>query len=161
MYITCKAGRFFVGRLERGTDLLDGLVHFCEKKDIFLGQLQVIGAVQAARIGWYDQVLQKYTRPKDLTGGYEIISCCGTISTMENRPHIHAHIQLSGEDCRTYGGHLYTGTQVYNAEFIINEIVGPRLKRDYDNYLKAPVWFANNTILAQDCNETRPWPASE
>ena len=144
MHIECRTGRSFIGRVERGADLLDELHKFCRKHEISLGQLQVIGAVEQVRIGWYDQQKQRYTEPRIFDGGLEILSCLGTISLLEGQPHIHAHIHLSRADFSTFGGHLYSGTVVYNAEFIICEQIGPPLHREYDTNLKAPVWFASS-----------------
>ena len=45
----------FLGRLSYGADLLEELIKVCSGKNIQLGQVEALGAVQKACIGYYDQ----------------------------------------------------------------------------------------------------------
>ena len=38
------------------------------------------------------------------------------------------------------GGHLQKGTVVFAGEFVIEEILGPKLVRDYDPETDLPLW---------------------
>ncbi len=50
-----RAGRCFMGKLDHGADLLAELTGVCEQNDIRLGRVEAIGAVQKARVGYYEQ----------------------------------------------------------------------------------------------------------
>ncbi len=92
-------------RLAHGSDLLEALTEQCRYREIRMGFLSVIGAVQGATIGYYDQKDKVY-RSRQLDGGLEITSCSGNISLKDGDIIIHAHILLSDAEGKTYGGHL-------------------------------------------------------
>ena len=55
-----KPVRKIMGRLAKGADLLGALEEQCRLHKITLGEVWAIGAVTKARIGYYQQDIQKY-----------------------------------------------------------------------------------------------------
>ncbi len=55
MYREVKEGRCFIGRFQYGEDLLSALTAFSKKHRIRMGVFRVIGAVQNAAFGFYNQ----------------------------------------------------------------------------------------------------------
>jgi len=142
----CKAerGRRFMGRLDFGADLLEGITSICKEKEIRLGEVKAIGAVQKARVGYYDQGKKEY-RILEFDEPLEVISLIGNISLKDGQPFVHAHIALMRKDGSMLGGHLVEGCKIWALEYIINEMMTEDEKlfeRKYDEdtalYLWAP-----------------------
>lgn len=131
----------WMGRLAKGVDLLAGLQDVCREQSIVLGQVEAIGAVQGARIGYYDQQAQEYNF-LELKKGLEITSLLGNISLKDGQPMVHAHITLADERGQVFGGHLALGTIVYACEFVISKFEGLGLVRELDEGTGLPLWPA-------------------
>jgi uncharacterized protein len=120
MNITVTPGRKIIGRLAKGDDLLAALENCARKYEIILGEVQAIGAVSKARVGYYHQGERKYYF-LDLARPLEILSLTGNISVKDGKPMVHAHVTLSDHEGRAFGGHLAEGTLVFACEFMIQE----------------------------------------
>ena len=120
MNITVTPGRKIIGRLAKGEDLLAALEKVAREHGITLGEVQAIGAVSQARVGYYEQVERKYYF-LDLAHPLEILCLTGNISVKDGNPMVHAHLTLSDGDGRAFGGHLAEGTLVFACEFAIQE----------------------------------------
>jgi len=126
-----RVSRILMGRLPYGADILDELSDICIKERINLGWVQALGAVQRARLAFYNQQTYEY-QFLDFDGPLEIASLVGNVSVRDNQPFIHAHVTLTDEKGNGYGGHLALGTVVFACEFILQVVDGPTLKRSYD-----------------------------
>jgi len=112
--------RRFTGRLPHGSDLLGALTEFCLQNGIRFGGVQALGALQKARVAFYDQSAQTY-REVAFDLPLELLTLTGNISLKDGRPFVHAHVVLAGEDGRAFGGHLVEGCRVFACEFAIEE----------------------------------------
>jgi len=129
----------FMGKLEYGADLLEELNNLCRQENIKSGRIEALGAVQKASLGYYNQQtheFQLYTLDKPL----EIIKLIGNISMKDGEPMVHAHLTLSDEEGKAYGGHLTTGTIVFAGEFILEAFEAPILERGFDEITSLPLW---------------------
>ncbi|HHW42311.1 MAG TPA: DNA-binding protein [Desulfotomaculum sp.] len=115
-------GRVIMGRLPKGADLLESLTRLCVNENIQLGDIRAIGAVQRARVGFYDQQKRTYSY-LEFDRPHEIISLAGNVSLKDGQPFVHAHIGLMAEDGRMAGGHLAEGTVVFACEYVITELL--------------------------------------
>lgn len=140
MHLTLKPGRKIMGRLAKGDDLLLGLEKCAQDLGITLGEVQAIGAVTQARVGYYDQFARKYmflTFPEP----QEILSLVGNISIKDNQPFVHAHLTLADQGGRAFGGHLAEGALVFACEFWIQEYTsGKSLVRHHDEETGLFLW---------------------
>lgn len=119
MAVEFKPESVFMGRLEKGADIITSLEAFCAERGVKAGWVNLLGALDKATISYYDQKTHQYFH-RELKGDYEIISCSGNISLKEGRPFAHLHIVLSDTDYQAMGGHLWPGTvSVFAAEFVI------------------------------------------
>ncbi len=100
-----RFGNKVFGRIELGRDVVKEIEEFCRLTDIKCGTILAIGAVDKATIGLFEPKTRKYIS-KDLEGDYEITSLTGNISSLNNEPYIHIHVNLSDHEFRTFGGHL-------------------------------------------------------
>jgi predicted DNA-binding protein with PD1-like motif len=133
-------GRRFMGRLDCGADLLEALTDICREKGVQLGRLEVLGAVQKARMGFYNQQTRAYEF-YTIDAPLEILKVVGNISLKDNQPMVHAHITLSDAEGKAFGGHLAPGTIVFASEYIIEELEGDALKRGFDEETGLPLWI--------------------
>jgi len=113
-----KPGRRWVGRLPFQGDLLESLEAFAAAKQVDAGWINVIGAVEKAVIGFYDQKKKQYDH-LEFDQELEIVSCMGNLSLRQGRPVAHLHITLGDSRGRIYGGHLVRGTVVVLRENFI------------------------------------------
>lgn len=140
MHREIKEGRKFIGRFQLGEDLLSSLTVFCKRHTIRIGVFWIIGAVKNATFGYYNQDKKSYTRCIRLNKKLEITSCLGNISIKDNEIFAHVHITLTDFDGKAYGGHLMYGTEIFAAEFYIEELIGQDLIRENDLQTGLSLW---------------------
>jgi len=128
-----------MGKLSYGCDLLEELTNLCIDRDIKLGKIVAIGAVQKACIGFYSQNKREYEF-LNFNKPSEILNLTGNISIKDDKPFVHAHITLADETGSAYGGHLASDTIVFACEFIIQPFDGPGFIRGMDDETGLPLW---------------------
>ncbi|MDP8258472.1 MAG: DNA-binding protein [Candidatus Aadella gelida] len=133
-------GRVFIGRFNKGEDLLSSLSTFCEKNNISKGVFSVIGAVSSAKMGYFKQDVQKYIDCVSMNRCLEICSCTGNISVFEDKIFVHAHVTLADHEGNCYGGHLMPGSKIFAAEYYITELEGSPLVREPDPETGLNLW---------------------
>ena len=89
-------GRTYIFRLPKGKDLLESLADFCHDNQVKCGVVTVIGSVENATLGWYDQSKKRYEKTV-VNAQMELLSLTGNISIQDNRPQVHAHAMLTGK----------------------------------------------------------------
>ena len=134
-----KPSKMYIGKLSHGMDLLEEMKALCIKEDITLGRIEGIGAVQKARIGYYNQAEREY-QYIDLNSHLEITNLVGNVSIKDNKPFVHGHITLADEKGNAFGGHLAQGTVIFACEIILHAFEGPVLTRSYDDVTGLPLW---------------------
>lgn len=130
---------YIMGKLPHGSDIIEAITGICKQHDIRLGRVEVIGAVQKARLGFYDQHEKVYNF-FDIDREMEITSLTGNISLKDGAPIVHAHINLSGADGAVVGGHLAPGTIVFASEYVMQAFEGPEFCRGLDEVTGLPLW---------------------
>ena len=131
--------RLFMGRLAYGDDLLNSLTAFVQEKGIRTGRVQMIGAVQKAVVGYYDEKTGKYIN-FEFQKPMEVLNLTGNVSVKDGQPFIHAHVTLGDEKGQSFGGHLMEGTVVFAAEFVVEEFEGEDLVRKPDKTTGLALW---------------------
>ncbi len=131
-FLKAEKGRIFACRLDYEADLFDSIKKFSDEHKIAAGIFITIGAVRKAKISYYLQNEKKYA-DLSIDKHLEIASCLGSISKSKSETAIHAHITLSDDDGKTYGGHLVQGTIVFAGELFIVELQNIELERSYDD----------------------------
>lgn len=133
------SGKTYICKLKHGDDLLESIHAICKEKDITMGSVQAIGALQALNIAYYEQNEKKYYE-KAFNSHYEILALIGNISLKDGSPICHAHIVAGDADGAAFGGHLVKGCVVFACELIISELKGPALSRGLDAITGLPLW---------------------
>ncbi|MEK9137188.1 MAG: PPC domain-containing DNA-binding protein [Bacteroidota bacterium] len=138
--------RTIIGQLERGTDLYNGIARVAQENNITVGRVTGMGAVQRAKLAYYDQKVMKY---EDIVFNepMEIVSLYGNISIRDGKPFAHIHVVLSDEKGNGKGGHLLPGdTPVFACEVTIEEFDGPELVRNADEKTGLALWGKDKTL---------------
>lgn len=138
--------RTIVGHLERGSDLYESIVRVAQMNGVHVGRVTGMGAVQRAKLAYYDQQALKYN---DLTFNrpMEIVSLSGNISMRDGKPFPHIHVVLSNKRGECKGGHLLPGgTPVFACELIIEEFEGPELERNPEPTTGLGLWSKDRIL---------------
>lgn len=131
--------QIYMGRLQHGADLLEEITQTCNRENIRLGRIQAIGAVQRARLAYYNQKTREY-RFFTIDQALEILNLSGNISLKDGEPMVHAHITLADDAGNAYGGHVAPGTAVFACEIVIESFEGPAFERSFDEETGLPLW---------------------
>ncbi len=134
-----KAAGWVMGKLEHGSDLLGALTRICEERNVRLGRVELIGAVQKVRLAFYDQKKKVYGY-REINEPLEITSLVGNVSLRDGKPMVHAHVNLANEKGEVFGGHLAPGSVVFAAEFCLQIFTGAELRRGHDEVTGLPLW---------------------
>jgi predicted DNA-binding protein with PD1-like motif len=134
-----KSRGIFIGKLSHGSDLLEEITDICRKENIRLGRIEALGAVQRARLGFYDQQTHEY-HFHVIDQPLEITKLVGNVSLKDGNPFVHAHITLTDKTGNALGGHLAPGTLVFACEIILEAFDGPILERGFDGVTGLPLW---------------------
>ena len=129
----------YMGRLRHGGDLLEEITDFCIREKIHLGRIEALGAVQKARLGYYNQETREY-QFFDLQRRLEITKLTGNVSVRDGSPMVHAHVTLADDEGKCFGGHLAQGTVIFACELIVQAFKGPLFERGYDEDTGLPLW---------------------
>lgn len=132
-------GRIIVARLAHGADLLDEIVTLAARHRVEAGTLQGLGALQRARLAFYDQAGKQYSESA-LDRPLEITSLTGNLSQRDGAPASHVHLVLAGDDGLAFGGHAAPGCLIFACELVVTELLGPALERVYDEVTGLPLW---------------------
>jgi uncharacterized protein len=140
LMVSMRPGRCFMGRLPKGDDLLGALEKLCQEHNITLGEVRALGAVERARVGFYNQKERKYYF-LDFEQPLEILALVGNISLRDGKPMVHAHVTLADAAGRAVGGHLAEGAPVFACEFVLYEyLADQKLSRQNDPATGLMLW---------------------
>lgn len=134
-----SSGKAFLDRLPHGGDLLVSIKEAFQKSGIKMGFFVAIGAVQYARMAFYNQEDHKYYE-FSLDEPAEILNCTGNISELDEEIFVHAHITFGLKDGTTKGGHLVEGTKIFACELFAIPLDGEQLKRTFDDSTGLKLW---------------------
>lgn len=132
-------GRRVVARLPHGGDLLEEIAAVADRHGMRAAELRAIGALQTARLSYYDQTAREY-REFAVDRPVEVVSLLGTVSLRDGSTMVHAHAALAGADGACVGGHVAPGCVVFACELVLQELVGEPLEREYDEVTGLPLW---------------------
>jgi len=126
-------------KLEKDSDLLESLTKYAEENNIQAAEINFIGAVQNAKVLYFNQEKKKYDE-HIMDQPYEVLSGIGNISLLDNKPFVHVHVVLADSTGKAFGGHLDNGAKVWLIEAFIHEVDSKNLVRKYDENICLSVW---------------------
>ncbi len=133
-----RLGRTFLCRLKHDSELVRSIIDFAKEKKVKMAIFTLVGAVKQARLAYYDQARHEYQKI-ELDRPLEIASCSGNLSLKGGKPFAHVHAVLADKAGKTYAGHLIKAT-VFAAELHLQELLGKKLEREYDQTTGLALW---------------------
>jgi len=103
--LPAAASRTFEVTFGQGDEVMSGLTEFAEKNHIASGDINGIGGLATATLGWGDPE-KGGVKPIPVDRKCELASFLGSISTQNGKIYVHAHAVVSFSDGSTQGGHL-------------------------------------------------------
>ena len=134
-----NTGKAFLDRLPHDGDLLVSIKEAFQKSSTKMGFFVAIGAVQYAKMAFYNQEDHKY-HEFSVDEPAEILNCTGNVSELDGETFVHAHITLGLKDGTTKGGHLVEGTKIFACELFAIPLDGEQLKRSFDDVTGLKLW---------------------
>lgn len=126
-------------RLSTDEDLINSLTQYVNEQEIDAADISVIGAVQDANLGFYDQDDQEYEEHY-VEEPMELLQATGNVSYLEDERFVHLHGSFSDEDDNVVSGHIFEGTTLFAGEAVVHELDGPRLQRKPDERTGLTLW---------------------
>jgi predicted DNA-binding protein with PD1-like motif len=134
-----QIGKMCFARILEGEDLAQAIKKRVQETGIKAGVFFLIGSLKDAMVGYLKEGQYKYIH---FDGPLEIASCMGNIAVDEKGEVIvHAHLVVSDEKGRAFGGHLMDGSHVgATAELVMIEGVGVNLQKVLDEKAGIRLW---------------------
>jgi predicted DNA-binding protein with PD1-like motif len=113
-----KTQNGFIVRLMKGEEVISSLSSFVEEQKILGGFVFGLGAFRDATLGYFDSARKEYVKnffKEDMEFG----SLTGSISYVEGKPFVHAHVVAGGPDAKAFFGHLFSATISATGEFFV------------------------------------------
>ena len=76
---------------------------------------------------------------KNFNEDYELTSLIGNVSTKDNKPFLHIHVNISNQKCQAFGGHLFSGDIIATGEIKIF-ITDTEINRSYNDETGLYLW---------------------
>lgn len=113
-----KVENAFMVRLIKGEEVIAALTSFVEQQKIPGGFVFGLGAFKDATLGYFDSAKKEYVK-NHFAEDLEFGSLTGSISYVEGKPFIHAHVVAGGADSKAFFGHLFSATISATGEFFV------------------------------------------
>jgi len=137
-FVESKAGKLVFARLIEGEDLLETVTKAAGKAKVSAGVFFLIGTLKKAKMGFFRE--GKY-ETIEMNQPLEIVSCLGNISVKENKIFAHAHIAVSDDRGRVFGGHVMPGCIIgATGELVLIKALNLKLLRKFDEGIKLYLW---------------------
>lgn len=142
MVAESRTCRRLVGRLDRGTDVLEGFAAVCRAHEVRAGELRATGALEQVVLGEHDQRARVPRTPRGFDASFEILTLYGTVSERDGKPAVQARATLSRErdnGIEVLGGQLLSG-RVFAVEFVLEAFDDLLLRRAHDPHTGLHLW---------------------
>ncbi len=130
-------GREFVARLTHGRDWRGQIEDFAAAEGIDAAFFLGLGAVQDARVFFYDQDTTEY-EAIEFDEPFEVVPAVGNVSWLDGERFAHTHVALSRADGTAVAGHLDAAT-TFAGELWIREF-DAHLEREHDPVTDLDLW---------------------
>ncbi len=104
-----------MARLPHGGDLLEEIAAVADAHGMQAAELRAIGALQTARLAFYDQATHEYGEFA-VDAPVELVGLLGNVSRRDGATAVHAHATLAGHDGACVGGHVAPGCVIFACE---------------------------------------------
>lgn len=114
--------KYFV-RIDKDAEIVSVLKEICKDNNIEAASVSGLGAIKSATFGFFNPETKEY-KEKTFNEYMEITSLLGNVSQKDNEVYLHLHMNASGKDYKTIGGHLVKAYVSATSEIIIDTEAG-------------------------------------
>jgi uncharacterized protein len=155
-----RRGRRLVGRLDKGSDVLEGLAEVCRQHSVRTAEVRAIGSLDQVVLAEYDQRARQYRPSRRFDAQFEIVSFLGNVSEKDGKLFVHARVGVSRErdnGIELLGGHMLSG-RAFALEFVVDAFDDLVLRRSLDAQTGLTLWREAISLDAPDNTEKQPVP---
>ncbi len=138
-----KFGGTYYIRMDRGDELISGILRVCKAEGIKAAFFSGIGGSDRAQIQTFIPEKGEF-ETRCITGTLELVSVTGNVITDadgEYYPHAHALFAYKKDGAHaTAAGHIKSIDVLYTAEIELRPVVGGEIKRKYDPETGTGFW---------------------
>ncbi len=117
-------------RVEKGEELVETILAYCQKEAITSAWIQALGAGDKAKLSYYNLAKKEYVH-RTFEEAFEILSILGNVATVNGKLGLHAHATLSNEQYTSFGGHLQS-LRISGTGEVHIQVFNVPLNRSYD-----------------------------
>jgi predicted DNA-binding protein with PD1-like motif len=110
-------------RIDKDEEIVETLRQICKILEIKLGTITGIGATDNVKIGLFNPNSKEY-HSTELFDDHEIAPLYGNITSMDDKPYLHLHVNLCNKEHNSFGGHLESAIVSATSEVTIDIIKG-------------------------------------
>jgi len=133
-----RIGKIVFARFVENEDLLETITSVARKARVSAGLFFLIGTLKKAKMGFFRE--GKY-EAIEMNQPLEIVSCSGNVSIKGNKVFAHAHIAVSDEKGRVFGGHVMSECiSGATGELVLMQAQDIKLLRKFDESIKLHLW---------------------
>jgi len=133
-----RAGKIVFARFVENEDVLETITSVARKAGVSAGLFFLVGTLKKAKMGFFRE--GKY-EAIEMNQPLEIVSCSGNVSIKESKVFAHAHIAVSDEKGRVFGGHMMPECIIgATGELVLMEAQDIKLLRRFDERNKLYLW---------------------
>jgi predicted DNA-binding protein with PD1-like motif len=136
--------RSFVGSMNPGADIVQGLVQICVDNSIFCAHFSGTGYLTNPELRSYNMSAQGFDAPVQTEGTFHVVSLHGNVSLQERqtvvRIHVVGTVHIGEEEPRLLSGEL-VGGEIVSLEFSLSTIDDIRLYRAEDDSTGLAPWL--------------------
>lgn len=138
-----KYGETLYVRMDRGDEIIGGILDICKKEQIRSAVFQGIGGCGEAQIQTYLPETKSF-ETQTIRGMLELVSLTGNIiSDGQEGLYHHTHALIAyktgGQHC-VAGGHIKSLTVSYTAEIELRPVIGGMIRRQFDAETGTGFW---------------------
>jgi predicted DNA-binding protein with PD1-like motif len=133
-HVNPAGSRVYMGALTGGAEVRTALTETARRLAIGAASVELLGGLTEVELSYYDFVGRARQPPLTITRPLEIVAGHGTLSLMDEAPHLHLHLLLAFRDPSAPTGVTVTGGHVIRAvafavEFTLTTYEGAPVRR--------------------------------
>lgn len=128
MKVMAATQTMFMVRVDRGEEVVAALREFARGEKVECAAVSGLGALRDTRLAFFDAATREY-HERLFEPVLELVNFTGNLGLLEGEPFLHAHVILSDEEYRCYGGHLVSAVIGVTGEFAVSVGVAPIVRR--------------------------------
>lgn len=144
-HINPHGTQVYQGTLTGGVAVHDALADLMRRLNLTAGTVDMLGGLTEVELTGYDFIRQIRRPPVIVRQPLEIVAGHGTLSWLDDQPHVHLHLALAYADETAPRGIALTGGHAARAlafaiEFTLHAHAGPPVRRALDPVTGLKLW---------------------